>query len=56
MNMLNWDLGTGDLCDNIRLVGVCAKWSYVTASPSHHDQAIPLMYIYYTWTVDLTEI
>ena len=43
MNMLNWDLGTGDLCDNIGLVGVCAKWSYVTASPSHHDQAIPIL-------------
>ena len=33
----------GDLCDNIGLVGVSAKWSYVTASPSHHDQAIPLL-------------
>ena len=42
MNML---LGTGDLCDNIGLVGVSAKWSYmyVTASPSHHDQAIPIL-------------
>ena len=30
----------GALCDNIGLVGVSAKWSYVTASPSHHDQAI----------------
>ena len=28
----------GDLCDNIGLVGVSAKWSYVTASCSHHDQ------------------
>ena len=26
-----------------RLVGVSAKWSYVTASPSHHDQAIPIL-------------
>ena len=33
----------GDLCDNIGLVGVSAKWSYVTASPSHHDQAIPIL-------------
>ena len=39
--MLKRDLGTGDLCDNIGLIGVLAKWSYVTASPSHHDQAIP---------------
>ena len=39
--MLKRDLGTGDLCDNIELVGVSAKWSYVTASPSHRDQAIP---------------
>ena len=43
MNMLKRDLGTGDLCDNIGLVGVSAKWSYVTASPSHHDQAIPIL-------------
>ena len=43
MNMLNRDLGTGDLCDNIGLVGVSAKWSYVTASPSHHDKAIPIL-------------
>ena len=42
--MLKRDLGTGDLCDNIGLVGVSAKLSYVTASPSHHDQAIPIMY------------
>ena len=41
--MLNRDLGTGELCDNIGLVGVSAKWSYVTASPSHHDQAIPIL-------------
>ena len=41
--MLNGDLGTGDLCDNIGLVGVSAKWSYVTASPSHHDKAIPTL-------------
>ena len=34
----------GDLCDNIGLVGVSAKWSYVTASPSHHDQAIPILF------------
>ena len=40
MNMLKRDLGTGDLCDNIGLV---AKWSYVTASTSHHDQAIPIL-------------
>ena len=33
----------GDLCDKIGLVGVSAKWSYVTASPSHHDQAIPIL-------------
>ena len=44
MNMLNRDLGTGDLCDNIELVGVTAKWSYVTASPGHHDKAIPILY------------
>ena len=43
MNMLKRDLGTGDLCDNIGLVGVSAKWSYVTASPSHHDKAIPIL-------------
>ena len=42
-NMLNKDLGTGDLCDNIGLVGVSAKWSFVTASPSHHDQAISIL-------------
>ena len=41
--MLKRDLGTGDLCDNIGLIGVLAKWSYVTASPSHHDQAIPIL-------------
>ena len=33
----------GDLCDNIGLVGVFAKWSYVTASPCHHDRAIPIL-------------
>ena len=33
----------GDLCDNIGLVGVSAMWSYVTTSPSHHDQAIPIL-------------
>ena len=33
----------GDLCDNIGLVGISAKWSHVTASPSHHDQAIPIL-------------
>ena len=33
----------GDLCDNIGLVGVSAMWGYVTASPSHHDQAIPIL-------------
>ena len=36
-------IALGDLCDNIGLVGVSAKWSYVTASPSHHDQAIPIL-------------
>ena len=41
--VLKKDLGTGDLCNNIGLVGVSAKWSYVTASPSHHDQAIPIL-------------
>ena len=41
--MLKRDLGTGDLCDNIGLVDVSAKWSYVTASPCHHDQAIPIL-------------
>ena len=41
--MLKRDLGTGDLCDNIGLVAISAKWSYVTASPSHHDQAIPIL-------------
>ena len=30
-------------CDNIGLVGVSAKWSYVTASSGHHDQAIPIL-------------
>ena len=30
MNMLNRDVGTGELCDNIGLVGVSAKWSYIT--------------------------
>ena len=35
--------GTGDFCDNIGLVGVSTKWSYVTASPSHHDKAIPIL-------------
>ena len=33
----------GDLCDNIGLVGVSAMWSSVTTSPSHHDQAIPIL-------------
>ena len=41
--MIKRDLGTGDLCNNIGLVGVSAKWSYVTASHSHHDQAIPIL-------------
>ena len=41
--ILKRDLGTGDLCDNIGLVGVSAKWSYVTASPSHRDQAVPIL-------------
>ena len=41
--MLKRDLHTADLCDNIGLVGVSAKWSYVTASPTHHDQAIPTL-------------
>ena len=43
--MLKKDLGMGDLCNNIGLIGVSAKWSYVTASPSHHDQAIPILYL-----------
>ena len=43
MNVLKRDLGTRDLCDNIGLVGISAKWSYVTVSPSHHDQAIPIL-------------
>ena len=43
MNILKRDLGTGDLCDNIGLVGVSAKWSYVTASPCLHDKAIPIL-------------
>ena len=42
--MLNSDLGTRDLCDNIGLVGVSAKWSNVIASPNHHDQAISILY------------
>ena len=33
----------GDLCHNIGFVGVSAKWSYVTASPIHHDKAIPIL-------------
>ena len=35
----------GGLCDNIYigLVGVSAKWSYITASPNHHDKAIPIL-------------
>ena len=41
--LLKRDLGTGDLYNNIGLVGVSAKWSYVTASPSHHDQVIPIL-------------
>ena len=41
--MLKKDFGTGDLCNNIGLVGVSAKWSYVTASPSHYEQAIPIL-------------
>ena len=43
ITMLKRDLGTGDLCDNIGLVDVSAKLSYVTASPSHHDRAIPIL-------------
>ena len=31
-----------DLCDNIGLIGLSAEWSYVNASPSHHNQAIPI--------------
>ena len=41
--MLKRDLGMEALCDNIGLVGVSAKWSYVTASSSHHDQIIPIL-------------
>ena len=40
----------GKLCDNIGLIGVSAKWSYVTASPNHRDQAIlilsPLLFVH----------
>ena len=43
ITMLKRDLGTGDLCDNIGLVGVSAKWSYVTASLNHCEQAIPIL-------------
>ena len=43
VNILKSDLGMGDLCDNIGLIGASAKWSYVSASPSHHDQAIPIL-------------
>ena len=32
--MLKRDLGTGDLCNHIGLIGVSAKWSYVTALAS----------------------
>ena len=39
--MLKRDLRTGGLCDNIGLVGVSAKWSYIP--PSHHVQAIPIL-------------
>ena len=39
----------GDLCDNIGLVGVSTKWSYVTASPSHHDTAIPVYLVSFTF-------
>ena len=38
--VLKRDLDTGQLCDNIGLVSVSAKW---TASQSHHDQAIPIL-------------
>ena len=38
--MLKSDLGTGG---NIALIGVSAKWSYVTPSPSHHDKAVPIL-------------
>ena len=41
--MCAYTIVLGDPCDNIGLVGVSAKWSYVTASPSHHDQAIPIL-------------
>ena len=43
MYVYNHTKDTWELCDNIGLVGVSAKWSYVTASPSHHDQAIPIL-------------
>ena len=39
--MLKRDLGI--YWGNIGLIGVSSKWSYVTASPSHHDQAIPIL-------------
>ena len=32
--VIKGDLGTGDLCDNIGLVGVSAKWSYIMSL--HH--------------------
>ena len=43
--VLKGGLGTGDLCDYIGLVAVAVNWCYmyVIASPSHHDQAIPLL-------------
>ena len=42
----------GDLCNNIGLVGVYAKWSYVTASPSHRDHILLFIYkqLYY-WSI-----
>ena len=41
--ILKRDLGAGDLCDYRGFVAISAKRSYVTASPSHHDRAIPIL-------------
>ena len=45
ITMLKRDLGTGDLCDNIGLIGISAKWSYVIASPSHHASLLCMLAI-----------
>ena len=58
--VLKRDLDTGELCNNIGLVGVSAKWSYVTASPSPYGAPfVAKMYfwhyilrmVYYTMTL-----